>query len=216
MAETKCSSCCKATKDGGSDMSTLWYNMMSVIVTAGLTIVGFALTKRIRFCMSDDTQRWIRYGCLASFFVCSIFVIDHVSNSGAQRWASWMSIAYALLGLGICLFVVFVVAVIKRKWSLAMPEALLIYLQCFLLLYLILWHIVPFLCSSWITISLKAVKDSDRILLYALCEVGVLVSLLIGMKKDTKQTSTYQGLTKEEYAVYQSFLRNSRRDRNKY
>lgn len=197
-------------------MSTLWYNMLSVIVTACLTIIGFVFTKRFRFCMSDDIQRWIRYGCLVSFFVSSIFVIDQLSNPLTQSWTSWMAILYALAGLGICLVVVFVLSIIKRKWSLAIPGSCLIYLQSFLLLYLILWHIVPFLCSSWIMISLKAVKDSDKILLCVLCEMGILVSLLSGMQKDTKQTSLYQGLTKEEYALYQSFLRNSRKNRNQY
>lgn len=197
-------------------MSALWYNMLSVIVTAGLTIIGFAFTKRFRFCMSDDIQRWTRYGCLVSFFVSSIFVIDHLSNPVTQRWASWMSFLYALAGLGICLMVVFILSVIKRKWSLAIPGSYLIYLQSFLLLYLILWHIVPFLCSSWITISLNAVKDSDKILLCVLCEAGILVSLLSGVQKDTKPLSLYQGLTKEEYALYQSFLRNSKKNRNQY
>ena len=74
----------------------------------------------------------------------------------------------------------------------------MIYISCFLMLYLILWHILPFLLSFVMTISLKTLGNRDLILLSVLCESGILSVLLALRFPNRDFHKIYHGLTKEE------------------
>lgn len=85
----------------------------------------------------------------------------------------------------------------------------MIYISCFLMLYLILWHILPLLLSFVMTISLKALGNRGLILLSVLCESGILSVLLALRFPNSDFHKTYHGLTKEEYQSYQSFQKTA-------
>lgn len=197
-------------------MSSLAVHMMCTIIAAFVSVLVWFLTQRIRFLLSEQGKRRMSYALLVVFYICSMFLIDSLCNPFKTIWLSWLSILYAMLGLLLCGGIIFLIHRLKGKWKRIIPMQLLMDIQCFLQLYLIVWHVVLLLLSFGFLNFFETLKDSDLVLLLVMCEAGILSALFTICFPDLDHQQTYQGLTKDEYRIYRSSQKSIRHQKNKY
>lgn len=198
-------------------MNALIYNMMSVIVSALVTLILFKLLIRKKLVASSLSLILIDGAYALIFFSCTMFLIQALLPQN-DVWSSLQAFAYACGILLLCIALFSIWRWISNRWNIKFHDIemiLLDYTKLFILLYIMIWHILPSLLSIWITIPVYDIKDSDRILLLILCSVGLLLEIFSINQRNHQTFSYHKGLSKEQVKKYLSFMKHSRHNSNK-
>lgn len=198
-------------------MNALIYNMMSVIVSALVTLVLFKLLIQKKLVASSLSLILIDGAYALIFFSCTMFLIQALLPQN-DVWSSLQAFAYACGILLLCMVLFSIWCWISNRWNIKFLDIemiLLDYTKLFILLYIMIWHILPSLLSIWITIPVYDIKDSDRILLLILCSVGQLLEVFSINQRNHQTFSYHKGLSKEQVKKYLSFMKHSRHNSNK-
>lgn len=198
-------------------MNALIYNMMSVIVSALVTLILFKLLIRKKLVASSLSLILIDGAYALIFFSCTMFLIQALLPKN-DVWSSLQAFAYACGILLLCIVLFSIWRWISNRWNIKFHDIemiLLDYTKLFILLYIMIWHILPSLLSIWITIPVYDIKDSDRILLLILCSVGLLLEIFSINQRNHQTFSYHKGLSKEQVKKYLSFMKHSRHNSNK-
>lgn len=197
-------------------MNVMLYNMMSVILTAILMGMLMYLFRHKLALVSEHVKLYVHVGYLIIFFTCSIFIIQALINEQETILSSLWALGYAILGLTACGGLLLLGKAVRNRWKahVGLPMGVLSYFQCFLLGDILLWHILPYLMSFWITIPMRELQGSDLILLLALCESGILLSMMQLLWFRNHSLRLHPTLDEEEYRRYLQFLKHSRHNHN--
>lgn len=198
-------------------MNALIYNMMSVIVTAIFTSIIFHVLTKKRLVASSLSLILMDGAYLLIFFSCSMFLIQALLPQD-DVWNSLQAFGYTLCILMICISLLGLWHYISRKWKIHLQDIGMLlqdYIKLFIVIYIILWHILPSLLSIWITFPVYDIKDSDRFLLLVLCSIGLLLEITSIYQKSKQNFSYHKGLNQAQVKTYLSFMKHSRHNANK-
>ena len=198
-------------------MNALIYNMLSVIVTAFFSSIIFHLLTKKRLVASSLSLIFMDGAYLLIFFSCSMFLIQAILPKD-NVWNSLQAFGYTLCILVICILLLGLWHYISRKWKIYLQDIGMLlhdYIKLFIVIYIILWHVLPSLLSIWITFPVYDIKDSDYFLLLILCSIGLLLEIHSIYQKSKQNFAYHKGLNQAQVKTYLSFMKHSRHNANK-
>lgn len=198
-------------------MDALIYNIMSVIVTALVTIGLFKLLAKRKLVASSLSLILMDGAYALIFFASMMFLIQAILPQN-DVWRSLQAFGFAFCIGIICIVIFGIWLLISKKWNIHFQDTGMIlvdYIKLFILLYIMIWHILPSLLSIWITIPVYDIKDSDRILLFILCSIGLLLEMFSIRQRNHQVFSYHKGLNQQQVKTYLSFMKHSRHNSNK-
>ena len=130
-------------------MDALIYNIMSVIVTALVTIGLFKLLAKRKLVASSLSLILMDGAYALIFFASMMFLIQAILPQN-DVWRSLQAFGFAFCIGIICIVIFGIWLLISKKWNIHFQDTGMIlvdYIKLFILLYIMIWHILPSLLS---------------------------------------------------------------------
>ena len=200
-------------------MDALRYNMMCVMITSIVSLILFYITTKQRLCVRPLTRLTLDIACFVIYFACSMLLIRSLMDGDSEQlWFSVIALLYTFGFLIIHVILLLLWKLMQKKVKVLHNlnfDLFIDYIQIFMLIYMILWHIIPGILSIWVTIANDAILDSDRLLLLVLCEGGILLSMLQISCHVKDKVTCYANLDELQTRQYLSFLRKHKHNHNR-